>query len=138
VKPAPPRSPESFATRPGGTGHRAMTDSISNQQPSTIRGEAHPGQPNLHSEFGCCWFSWSVGSAWSADGLSGAVVAAGGVDGEGADDLAGGGADDAHVEVGDEHEDAGSVEVSAESDVVESAIDAQGDVAVAHLSRRRR
>jgi hypothetical protein len=71
-------------------------------------------------------FSFS-GSWWG----SGAVVAAVGVDREGADDLAGGGVDDAHVEVVDEHQDGGSVEMAAESDVVELAADAERDVAVA-------
>ena len=63
--------------------------------------------------------------SWSAGGGAGAVVAAGGVDGEGADDLAGGGVDDAYVEVDDEHQDGGSVEVAAEADVVELAADAE-------------
>jgi hypothetical protein len=53
------------------------------------------------------------------------VVAAVGVDGEGADDFAGGGVDDAHVEVVDEHQDGGCVEVAAEADVVQDAADAQ-------------
>jgi hypothetical protein len=57
------------------------------------------------------------------------VVAAVGVDGEGADDLAGGGVDDAHVAGVDEHDDAGSVEGSSECDVVELAGDPQCDVA---------
>ena len=59
------------------------------------------------------------------------MVAAGWVDREGADDLAAGGVDDAYVEVVDEHDDAGSVELSAEADVVQLAGDAEGDVAVA-------
>ena len=84
----------------------------------------HPGQPNLHSGFGWFRFSGSVGSSWSAGGLSGAVVAAGGVDGELAEDFAGGGVDDADVEVVDEHDDGGSVEVAAEPDVVQLAADA--------------
>ena len=53
------------------------------------------------------------------------MVAAVGVDGEGADDFAGGGVDDAYVEVVDEHQDGGSVEVAAEADVVELAGDAE-------------
>ena len=55
------------------------------------------------------------------------MVAAFGVDGEGADDLAGGGVDDAHVVAIDEENDAGSVEGSAESDVVHLAVDAEAD-----------
>jgi hypothetical protein len=45
------------------------------------------------------------------------------------DGFAGGGADDAHVVVVDEHQDAGSVEVRAEADVVEAVADSQADVA---------
>ena len=71
----------------------------------------------------------SVWASWSADGFVGAVVAAFGVDGEGADDFAGGGVDDAHDEVVDEEGDGGSLEGSADADVVELAVDAQGDVA---------
>ena len=55
------------------------------------------------------------------------MVAAFGVDGEGADDLAGGGVNDAHVVAVDEQNDAGSVEGSPDTDVVEVAVDAQGD-----------
>jgi len=54
------------------------------------------------------------------------VVAAFGVDGEGADDLAGGGVDDADVVAVDEENDAGSVEGSSDTDVVEVAVDAEG------------
>ena len=64
-------------------------------------------------------------------GSSGAVVAALWVDGEVAEEFAGGGVDDADVEVGDEEDDGGSVEGSSEADVVELAVDANGDVAVA-------
>ncbi len=46
-----------------------------------------------------------------------------------ADDFAGGGVDDADVEVVDEQDDGGSVEGSSEADVVELAVDAEGDVA---------
>ena len=74
-------------------------------------------------------FSWSVGASGAADGSTGAVVAACGVDGELAEEFAGGGVDDAHLEVVDEDEDGGSVEVAAEGDVVEVAVEAQGDVA---------
>jgi hypothetical protein len=74
---------------------------------------------------------WSVGAAGAADGCSGAVVAAGGVEGEVAEEFAGGGVDDAHVEVVDDHDDGGSVKVAADADVVQDAADAQGDVAVA-------
>lgn len=57
------------------------------------------------------------------------MVAAVGGDGQGADDLSGGGVDDADVVAIDEQDDAGSVEGSPEADVVEEAVDAQGDCA---------
>ncbi len=74
------------------------------------------------------WFSGSGGASWW---LSGAVVDAGGVECEGADDFAGGVVDDADVVAGDEHDDAGSVEGSSESDVVQVAVDAQADSSAA-------
>ena len=43
------------------------------------------------------WFS-----GWGSGGLAGGLVVAGGVEGEVAEEFAGGGVDDAHVEVGDE------------------------------------
>jgi hypothetical protein len=67
-------------------------------------------------------FFGSFGAAW---GSACAVVVVFGVDGEGADDLAGGGVDDADVEVVDEGDDGGSVEGSSEADVVEFAVDAE-------------
>lgn len=57
------------------------------------------------------------------------MVSAIGVDGECADDFAGGGVDDAHVVAVDEQDDGGSVEGSSEADVVEVAVDAQADPA---------
>lgn len=69
------------------------------------------------------WFSgWS---GWSAGGL----VVAGGVEGEVAENFAGGGVDDADVEVVDERDDVGSGELFVDADVVESAVVADGDVA---------
>ena len=56
------------------------------------------------------------------------LVVHGWVEGELADEFAGGGVDDADVEVVDEHQDGGSGVGSADADVVESAVDAQGDV----------
>jgi hypothetical protein len=56
------------------------------------------------------------------------VVAAFGVDGELADEFAGGGVDDADVEVVDEEQDGGSFEVAAHGDVVALPGDAQGAV----------
>ena len=49
------------------------------------------------------------------------------VDGELAEEFAGGGVDDSHVKVGDEHDDAGSGVFVAEADVVELAVVAEGD-----------
>jgi len=71
---------------------------------------------------GCLLF----GAGWSAGGL----VVPGGVDGEFAEELAGGGVDDADVQVLDEHQDAGPGVGAADADVVEPAVDAQGQLAV--------
>src|SRR6187200_418132 len=79
----------------------------------------HRKRPNLRSGFGSFRFSWTVGASGAADGCSGAVVAAVGVEGEVAVELAGGGVDDADVGVGDEQHDASSGEGAAEADVVE-------------------
>jgi DNA-binding SARP family transcriptional activator len=87
--------------------------------PSAVMSRDIPDSRTPDSGFGWFRFSGSVGSSGSADGCSGAVVAAGRVDGEGAEDFAGGGVDDADVEVVDEHDDGGSVEVAADSDVVQ-------------------
>ena len=64
------------------------------------------------------WF-WG----WSAGGL----VVAGGVEGEVAEEFAGGGVDDVDVEVGDEEDDGGSGVGSSDADVVESAVVAESD-----------
>src|SRR3954469_1487730 len=65
----------------------------------------------------CGWFGWPAGG----------LVVAGGVDGQLAEELAGGGVDDADVQVLDEQQDVGSGEGSADADVVQAAVDAQGD-----------
>ncbi len=83
-----------------------------------------PDGPNLRSWFGSLSFSGWAG--WPP----GAVVAAGGIESEVAEELAGGGVDDADVEVGEGQDDAGSGVGSADADVVEAAVVAQGDVAV--------
>jgi hypothetical protein len=57
------------------------------------------------------------------------LVVLGGVEGEGAEELAGGGVHDADVELGDEHDDEGSGVGSADADVVEPAIVAEGELA---------
>ena len=67
----------------------------------------------------------SVGSSWSTDGGSGAVVAHVGVEGADGEEFAGGGVDDAYVEVVDEHDDGGSVEVAAEADAADLAVDTE-------------
>ena len=66
--------------------------------------------------FGSFDFFW--GSFGAAFRLAGPVPAVFGVDGGFSDEFAGGGVDDAFVELVDE-DDAGSVEVSAEPDVVQ-------------------
>src|SRR4051812_10451101 len=62
-------------------------------------------------------------SGWSAGGL----VVVSGVDGQFAEEFAGGGVDDADVEVLDEQDDVGSGVGSADAEVAEPAGDAQGD-----------
>lgn len=62
-------------------------------------------------------------------GCSGGLVVAGGVQDEVAEELSGGGVDDADLEVLDGQDDVGSGVGSAEADVVESACVAQGDAA---------
>src|SRR5580700_797780 len=63
-------------------------------------------------------------------GSWGGLVVAGGVDGQVAEKFAGGGVDDADVQVADEQEDAGSGVGPADADVAEVAAGAQGDGAV--------
>ena len=55
------------------------------------------------------------------------MVVLGRVEGEGAQDFAGGGVDDADVEVVDEYNDVGPCVWSADADVVKSAVVAQCD-----------
>ena len=88
----------------------------------------HRNDPEPSSGFGVPVFAAGSGrgSGWPACGL---VVAAG-VEGELTDELAGGGVDDADLEVVDEHEDAGSGVGSADADVVELAVVAEGELAV--------
>ena len=75
------------------------------------------------SAFAGCSFR---GSGWAAGGL----VVAGGVEGEFAEEFAGGGVDDADVQVLHEEQDAGSGVGSADADVVEASGVAEGDFAV--------
>src|SRR3954451_5364065 len=83
-----------------------------------------PDTPNPCLGVGVFGFSrWWPG--WSAGGL----VVAGGIEGEVAEGLAGGGVDDADVEAGDEQEDGGSGLGHADADVVEAAGVAEGDFA---------
>ena len=64
------------------------------------------------------WPAW-----WAAGGL----VVAVGVEGELAEELAGGGVDDADVQVLDEEQDAGSGVGPADADVVELSVVAEGN-----------
>ena len=59
--------------------------------------------------------------------MAGGLVVLGGVDGELADEFAGGGVDDSDVEVVDEEQHAGAGVGGAEADVVHAAVDPQGD-----------
>ena len=58
---------------------------------------------------------------------SGGLVVPGGVKGEVAEDFSGGGVDDGDFEVLGEDQDAGSVVDAADADVLQAAVDAQGD-----------
>jgi hypothetical protein len=69
-------------------------------------------------------FVWPAG--WPAGGL----VVPGGVDGELAQELAGGCVDDPDVQVLDEHQDAGPGVGPADADVMQAAAGAQGELAV--------
>ncbi len=64
--------------------------------------------------------------AGGAFGCAGGLVVAGWVDGEVAEEFAGGGVNDADVEVVDEENDGGSGVDSSDADMVEAAVDAQG------------
>src|SRR5258706_15489138 len=66
-------------------------------------------------------------SGWSAGWLSGGLVVLGGVEGEVAEEFAGGGVDDADVQVVHEEDDGGSGVGSSDADVVEASVYAQGD-----------
>jgi hypothetical protein len=65
-----------------------------------------------------------------AAGFAGGLVVAGGVEGEFAEQFAGGGGDDADVQVLDEQQDVGSGVGAADAEVVEAAAVAQGHDAV--------
>ena len=82
--------------------------------------------------FGLLAFSWSVGAVGSLGSAAfgaGRLVLAVGVEGQGADDFAGGGVDDADVEVVDEKDDRCAGVGSADADVEEPSVDSQGDFA---------
>src|SRR3954452_4102458 len=95
---------------------------IPSPPPCDLSGDTGQPGPQLGSGF-----SVSGVGAW---GSAGGLVVAGGVDGQLADELAGGGVDDADVEVVDELDDAGSAVGPADADVVQAAVDAQGELAV--------
>ena len=59
--------------------------------------------------------------------MAGGLVVAGGIDGQFAQQLAGGGIDDPDLEVVDQQQDVGLGVGSADADVVQAAVDAQGD-----------
>ena len=67
-----------------------------------------------------------VGHFRPGPGAAGGLVVAGGVDDQFAEELAGGGVDDAHVQVLDEQQDVGSGVGSADADVVQAAAHAEG------------
>ena len=79
-------------------------------------------RPEPSAGFGA--FLFGAGGAF---GFAGGLVVAAGVDGEVAEEFAGGGVDDPDVEVVDEDDDVGSGVGSSDADVAEPAGDAQGD-----------
>jgi len=91
----------------------------------------HRGHPEPSLGFGVfasagrAWCS-GRGSWWPAGGL----VVPGGVDGQLAEQFAGGGVDDADMQILDEHQDAGPGVGPADADVVQLPADAQGELAV--------
>lgn len=74
-------------------------------------------------------FSGAVGAVGSAAFRAGGLVGAGGVEGELAEEFAGGGVDDADVEVVDQEDDRGARVGSADADVEQAAVVAEGDFA---------
>jgi hypothetical protein len=70
-----------------------------------------------------------VCAGW-APGFAGGLVVPGWVEGEFAEQFAGGGVDDADAQVLGEHDDGGSGVGAADADVVEAAVVAEGDFAV--------
>ncbi len=83
----------------------------------------HRGRPNpilVGSAVRCL----AGGAGWSA----GALVSLGWVESELTEEFAGGGVDDADVEIFDQDDDAGSGVGSADADGVEPALVAQGDL----------
>jgi hypothetical protein len=84
--------------------------------------------PEPSSGFGVLVFAACSGRG--SGRAAGGLVVAGRVEGELADELAGGGVDDAYLEVVDEHQDAGSGVGPADADVVEAAVVAEGEFAV--------
>src|SRR3954466_8576451 len=65
--------------------------------------------------------------AGGAGGAAGGLVVVAGIEDEVAEELAGGGVDDPDVQVLNEQQDVGSGEGPADADVVQAAVDAQGD-----------
>ena len=84
--------------------------------------------PDLRLGFGVAGFAAVVWcSGWGAWRPPGGLVVAVRVEGELAQELAGGGVDDADVQVLDEEQDVGSGVGPADADVVEPAAVAEGD-----------
>jgi hypothetical protein len=84
--------------------------------------------PNLRLGFGVsCSAGWSGCAFRGSWRPSGGLVVAGGVEGEVAEELTGGGVDDADVQVLDQEKDAGSGVGPSDADVVKTAVIAQGD-----------
>ena len=110
-----------------GSSHRGGQGFKSPQlHPCDVSGHRNDPEPLSGSGFLFLRACSGRGSGWPAGGL----VVAVGVEGELADEFAGGGVDDADVQVVDEHEDGGPGVGSADADVVQAAVVAEGELAV--------
>ena len=85
----------------------------------------HRNDPEPTSGFGVWSFAGCLGGGFRP--LSRGLVVAAGVEGELAQEFAGGGVDDADVQVADQEQDAGSGVGAANADVVEASGVAEGD-----------
>ena len=123
--------------RPGQTGRSCLGVKGSRVQipPSRLCDVSrHRNGPEPALGFGVFCCGAAPGGAF---GCAGGLVVAGGVEGEFAELFAGGGVDDADVQVLDEEQDGGAGVDAADADVVEFPAGAQGDGAAAAMMSLR-